>query len=222
MTSRHRRIGIFGGTFDPVHLGHLRAALEVFEALALDEMRFLPCRVPPHRETPVAPAEERLEMVRLAIAGESRFTLDTRELEREGPSYSVDTLASLRTELPEAALYLLMGMDQFQAITTWYRWEAIPAQAHIVVLHRPGWSRPQTDALPALLAQAVEAGVERLQTARSGAVAFVPITPLDISSTAIREMVGAGRDIRYLVPDSVRARMVSSGCYEKDRGVDGA
>ncbi len=216
------RIGIFGGTFDPVHLAHLRAALEVLEALDLDEMRFMPCNVPPHRQRPVASAAERLEMVRLAVADEPRFDVDARELDREGPSYSVDTLASLREEYPDAALCLLMGMDQFQALTTWDRWESIPARAHVVVMHRPGWTRPDAGTLAPVLAAGMEAGALRLREERAGAVVFVPITPLDVSSTAIRGLVAAGRDVRYLVPDSVRARMLSSGCYKQDRGVDGA
>lgn len=216
------RIGIFGGTFDPVHLAHLRAALEVLEALQLDEMRFMPCNVPPHRQRPVASAAERLKMVRLAVAEESRFSVDARELDREGPSYSVDTLASLREDHPDAALCLLMGMDQFQALTTWNRWELIPERAHVVVMHRPGWTRPDASTLPSSLAEGMKAGARQLREASAGGVVFVPITSLDVSSTAIRGLVATGRDVRYLVPDSVRARMLSSGCYKQDRGVDGA
>ena len=130
-----RRIGILGGTFDPVHIGHLRSALEVAEFMGLDELRLLPNARPPHRDTPQVAAQDRLAMVRCAVAGVERLSVDDRELSRDKPSYTIDTLESLRAELGASdQLFLLMGWDAFCGLPGWHRWEELLKHCHILVL----------------------------------------------------------------------------------------
>ena len=132
-------IGIFGGTFDPIHFGHLRPAFELSQALKLAEVRFLPAGNPPHRQATLASAEVRLAMVKAAVAGEKRFVVDDREVRRVGASYSVDTLTELRAEFPDRSLCLMLGMDAFLGLPNWHRWRDILDLAHVVVWRRPGW-----------------------------------------------------------------------------------
>jgi len=140
-------IGLFGGTFDPIHYGHLRTAFELWQLLKLSQVRFLPTGNPPHREAPLASSELRLEMVRAAVAGQPGFAVDDREIRRSGVSYSVDTLTDLRREHPQRSLCLLLGMDAFLGMPTWHRWREIFELAHVVVAHRPGWKAPITGPL---------------------------------------------------------------------------
>lgn len=205
-------IGVLGGTFDPIHFGHLRPALELHERLALAELRFIPCHVPPHRTAPDTPARHRLAMVRLAIAGVAGFRVDSRELDRPGPSYTVDTLRELRAEIgPEGPLLLVMGMDAFAGLHTWHRWDEIPALAHVVVAHRPGSAvAPDTGYLA--MARVAESP-EILRGRPAGLVFCQPVTQLDISATAIRECLRAGRSPRYLLPDAVCRYIAEQGLY---------
>ena len=200
-------VGIFGGTFDPIHYGHLRLAEELADRLALGEVRIIPARVPPHRSTPRVTSAHRLEMVQLACAGNPRFRVDDRECRREGASYTVDTLLELRAELgTQTALVLLMGVDAYLALTTWSRWERLFELAHVVIAHRPGF-KLDTGELPAALAEQTSARLLRdppeLQARAAGGVLAVDIPPLDISGTAIRAALREGRSARYLLPDSV-------------------
>ncbi|MFN2300762.1 MAG: nicotinate (nicotinamide) nucleotide adenylyltransferase, partial [Gammaproteobacteria bacterium] len=134
------RIGIFGGTFDPVHCGHLRAMVELRDELALNEVRVVPCGVPPHRAEPRASAQARLAMLDVALADLPGFSVDRRELERPGPSYMVDTLVSMRADWPEAALWLLLGHDAFCTLPQWRRWRELFSLANVGVARRPGAS----------------------------------------------------------------------------------
>ncbi len=196
-------IGIFGGTFDPVHFGHLRPALEVQQALGLNQVRFIPAGQPPHRETPYASTPQRLSMLRAAIEDQPGFVVDERELRREGPSYMVDTLASLREEVGQTPLCLILGYDAFLGLPGWHQWNSLIELAHLVITHRPGWNHDELeDALQSLVKQC-ETGVERLSEQAAGGLLFVPVTQLDISATIIREQIRAGQDIRYLLPDTV-------------------
>jgi nicotinate-nucleotide adenylyltransferase len=206
-------IGIFGGTFDPIHYGHLRAAWELLEALALEQVRFVPSAQPPHRMLPRAAAALRLRMVEGAIAGEARFVADAREIERGGPSYTVETLASLRREFPRRPLCLLLGMDAFLGLPTWHRWTEIFDLAHIVVAHRPGWRLTGEDQLGRVLAERRTRDVGDLHAAVAGRVHVQAITQLEISSSGLRRMIAAGRDPKYLLPDSVREMIVELNCY---------
>ena len=199
-------IGVLGGTFDPIHFGHLRTALDVAEMMNLEQVRFIPAGIPPHRDRPVASAEQRLAMVELAIADQAGFVVDAREIRREGPSYMVDTLASLRTELGEhPPLGLILGLDAFSELDSWHRWSELIELAHLLVMTRPGWREQDISsaALQELMTRhKVTNPVDCHQTA-AGCVVFLPVSQLGISSTQIRQAVRAGQDIRYLLPDSV-------------------
>ena len=196
-------IGIFGGTFDPVHFGHLRPSLEVQQALGLNEVRFIPAGQPPHRETPYASTPQRLSMLRTAIDDQPGFVVDERELRREGPSYMVDTLASLREEVGQTPLCLILGYDAFLGLPGWHQWNSLIELAHLVITHRPGWNHDELDDALQSLVKQCETGVERLSEQAAGGLLFVPVTQLDISATIIREQIRAGQDIRYLLPDTV-------------------
>jgi nicotinate-nucleotide adenylyltransferase len=209
-------MGIFGGTFDPIHFGHLRSAFEMLQALRFDEVRFMPCGSPPHRGAPIADPGLRLRMVRVATEGQQGFVVDDRELQREGPSYSVDTLTALRSEFPLTPLALMIGMDAFLGLPKWYHWREILQLSHIVVAHRPGWRAPDMGPLGELLADRGTHRIGDLHQARSGQIYIHDVTQLEISSTEIRELVAAGRDPRFLMPDSVRAVIQESGCYETE------
>lgn len=209
------RIGVFGGTFDPIHFGHLRPALELRDALALDELRFVPCRIPPHRVHPFAPPEQRAEMVARAIAGVPRFVLDRRELEREGPSYTADTLEELREEQPGAQLVLLLGMDAFLGLATWHARERLFRLAHVAVTHRPGWVLDEGSELNEWVRGRVVADARALADEAAGRLVFIEVTQLEISATAVRLTAAAGGDVRYLVPEVVREFIEETGCYRK-------
>jgi len=212
-------VGIFGGTFDPVHFGHLRPALEVMEALELEELRLIPGRVPPHREMPGAGPKARLEMLRLATEDQPGFLIDEREMRRDGPSYSVDTLHSLRKELgADRPLCFVMGLDAFLGLGSWHRWEELPKLAHIVVTHRPGWELephtvPGAEQALALLERARLNRREELEANPNGGVWLQPVSQMEISATDIRHRQRAGRSIRYLLPDAVRRFIDDNGLY---------
>lgn len=206
-------IGIFGGTFDPIHFGHLRTAFELMQALRLTEMRFMPAGNPPHRDETIADAELRLAMVRAAVEGQPGFTVDDREVRREGPSYSVDTLSGLRAEYPQRSLCLIVGMDAFLGLPKWRQWRELLELAHLVVAHRPGWRAPSMGPLGELLVDRGTGRINDLHEARAGCIYIHAVTQLEISSTELRKVIAAGRDPRYLVPDAVRAVIEQSGCY---------
>ncbi len=193
-------IGIFGGTFDPIHYGHLRPVAEVARALALDEVRFIPAGTPPHRARPFADAIHRLRMVEIALQGLALFRADDRELRRVGPSYTVDTLSSLRAELGNTPLCLVIGMDAFLGLPTWHEWPRLFAQAHIAVMHRPGWD---LQALPAWAAGRLCSEPARLHGTDAGLVWLQAVTPQDISASAIRARRARGQSIAGLVPPAV-------------------
>jgi nicotinate-nucleotide adenylyltransferase len=211
-----RKIGIFGGSFDPIHYGHLRPALEILDALSLDVIRFIPAGQSPHRRMPAASAELRLAMVKAAVVGEARFLVDERELQRPAPSYTVDTLSALRHEYPDAALVLLVGMDAFLGFPGWHRWRELFELAHVVVMHRPGWALQTEGALADALHERLAAMPQAALMQTAGCVLLQTVTQLEISSTRVRESAAAGRDIRYLVPEAVRTLILDSNCYRKE------
>jgi nicotinate-nucleotide adenylyltransferase len=206
-------IGIFGGTFDPIHFGHLRTAFELLQALRLSEMRFMPAGNPPHRETTVATAEQRLAMVTAATQGQAGFVVDDREIRREGLSYSVDTMRTLRTDFPDRPLCLIVGMDAFLGLPKWHQWRELLELAHLVVAHRPGWRAPSMGPLGELLVDRGTGRIGDLHEARAGCIYIHAVTQLEISSTEVRKLIAAGRDPRYLMPDAVRAIIEETGCY---------
>jgi nicotinate-nucleotide adenylyltransferase len=198
-----RPFAIFGGTFDPIHIGHLRAAWEASEALDA-EVHLVPAKVPPHRPQPVACASERVAMLRAALAGQHRLGLDLRELEREGPSYTFDTLQSLRAQTGGARpLVLVIGADAFAGLSTWHRWRELFGLAHMCVLTRPA----QIPAMPAELAGEVASrtvgDVEALRGSPGGCVLNMVVSALGISATRIRALLAEGREPRWLVPQGL-------------------
>jgi len=208
-------IGVFGGTFNPVHYGHLRSALELVERLGLEQLRLMPCAVPPHREAPACSATDRARMVELAVAGEGRLACDRRELRRQGSSYTIDSLIELREELGmRRSLCLVMGCDAVRNITSWHRWDELLDWAHIVVIARPGWLLPGEGLVAGWLsAHALkESGPMRRQPA--GGILVEELRPLDISSTEIRDMLSRGRSPRYLLPEPVLEYIYAHGLYQ--------
>lgn len=192
-------LAIFGGTFDPVHLGHLSVAWEASELLDAD-VRLLPVSVPPHRPTPNASAAQRVAMLRAALQGQSRLALDTRELERAGPSYTIDTLIDLRAEQGARPLVLLIGADAFAGLSGWHRWRELFEFAHIGVLSRPGVEAVLPDELQREIAGRRVDEAAAWRDASAGKLIELAVTPLEISATRIRELLAAGREPRYLLP----------------------
>jgi nicotinate-nucleotide adenylyltransferase len=192
----------------------------MLQALRFDEVRFMPCGSPPHREAPVADAELRLQMVKAATAGQQGFLVDDRELKRVGPSYSVDTLTALRDEFPLRPLALIIGMDAFLGLPKWYQWRDILELAHIVVAHRPGWRAPDMGPLGELLADCGTHRIDDLHHAKSGHIYIHDVTQLEISSSEIRALVAAGRDPRFLMPDAALDVIEQSGCYAAAESAD--
>ena len=200
-------LGLFGGTFDPVHFGHLRLAEESIAHLGLGGVRWIPAGQPPHRGTPQVTPQQRLEMVRLAMASNERFSLDPSEVEAEAPSYTVHTLERLRRELgAQQSLVLLVGADAFAGLATWHRWRDIFALAHVAVSHRPGFP-VEISSLPHELATEFHdrrlANVDGLKASPAGGIVTFAMTQLAISATQIRKLLANDLSARYLLPDSV-------------------
>jgi nicotinate-nucleotide adenylyltransferase len=195
-------LAIFGGTFDPVHLGHLSVAWEAAELLDA-EVRLLPASVPPHRPPPIASAAQRVAMLRAALQGQSRLTLDTRELDRDGPSWTIDTLHGLREEQGDRPLVLLIGADAFAGLPGWHRWRELFELAHVGVLSRPGVVAALPDELQHELAGRRVDEPSALRELPAGKLIELAVTPLEISATRIRELLAAGRDPRYLLPSGL-------------------
>jgi nicotinate-nucleotide adenylyltransferase len=206
-------IGVFGGTFDPIHCGHLRTAFELWQELKLAEVRFLPTGVPPHRDQLYASAELRLKMVEAAVANQPGFVVDDREVRRTGLSYSVDTLTEMRREFPRTPLCLLLGMDAFLGLPNWHRWRDLLTLAHIVVAHRPGWRAPTTGPLGEVMVDHGTGSIAALHAEMAGRVYVRGVTQLEISSTDLRSLLGSGRDPCYLVPEPVRQIIMETRCY---------
>ncbi|WP_439102087.1 nicotinate-nucleotide adenylyltransferase [Congregibacter sp.] len=208
-------VGIFGGTFNPIHFGHLRSALELLESLSLSELRFMPAGEPPHRDSPVVSAEDRAAMVERAIVGESRFICDRRELERDGPSYTVASLEELRDELgKDRSICLIMGCDALLGLPQWHRWEALLDLAHLVIMARPGWVFPD-DGVVAKLLDEHGGSSDELPKTPAGKIVTQTLRPQDISATNIRALLQSGLSARYLLPESVLAYIAERGLYAK-------
>ena len=209
-------IGILGGTFDPIHFGHLRMAQELGESMGIAQVRFIPAARPPHRTEPQSASWQRAEMVRLAIAGNALFTLDTLELERSGTSYTFDTLTALRAEVGvPAPLYLLLGADAFLGLPSWHRWRELFDLVHIVVAHRPGFT---LDADTPAMAQVLREEWQQRHVALPQPLPYGNIltresTALDISASAIRALIASHYSARYLLPEAVLAYILEHKLY---------
>lgn len=198
-----------------MHCGHLRLAIELYQDLALSEMRLMPCGVPPHRAAPAASSAQRLAMLEAAIEGERGLVVDQRELQRAGPSYTVDTLLSLRAELGDTPLCLVMGKDAFLGLHTWHRWRELIGLAHIVMAERPGCDKPIEGEVAQIFSERRVNSPAQLGTAPAGRILPWPVPVLDISSSRIRALCAAGKSIRYLVPDAVKEIVQSQQIYKQ-------
>jgi nicotinate-nucleotide adenylyltransferase len=201
--SQSEGIGVFGGTFDPVHFGHLRAAHEARELLGLAEFRLVPAGHPPHREPPVATPRQRLEMLRLAAGPVPGFRVDDREISRSGQSYMVDTLGEIRAECGAAPLVLVIGLDAANHLDGWHRWKSLFELAHLAVMSRPGAAFGWQGELKSEMERRLVETPRALRSDPAGRVVLLDITQLAISSTDIRLQLHSGRSPRFLLPTSV-------------------
>lgn len=209
-----KRIGIFGGTFNPIHIGHLRSALEVMENYGLDELRLMPNALPPHRATPAASALQRLAMVQLAVQDVPGLSVDDLELQRDTPSWTIDTLLVLRQQLSaDDQLLLILGWDAFCGLPTWHRWQEILQHCHLLVLQRPDFDVEAPQTLRDLIAARTVASPQALQ-GPAGQISFVWQTPLAVSATQIRQRLAQNLSVRFLVPDTVLNYIQTQGLYQ--------
>jgi nicotinate-nucleotide adenylyltransferase len=213
MPNLQQAIGILGGTFDPIHFGHLRMALELCQALDLAHVRLIPCYQPVHRKLAEASPEQRLAMVRRAIASEALLQVDNCEIQRKGPSYTIDTLTILHKNLPTTPLCLIMGIDALLHFPSWHRWEEILKLSHLVVAHRPQYQLPQTGIVADLLKERLTKNTAVLHKNLAGHILLHPVTSLDISSTDIRKQIAMGNNPRYLLPNNVYNYIKRHGTY---------
>lgn len=207
-------IGVFGGTFDPVHNGHLRTVLDVKEALDLDEVRLIPLREAVHRDQPATPAEIRFALVQAAIGGTPGLVADGRELSRAGPSYTFDTLLALRRDFGEdLPIVLILGADAFNGFLAWHRPHDIPGLAHIAVMERAGHEVQAAGDLGDFIAPRLVASPADLRASPAGCIFRVPVTALEISSSDIRHRLASGMGIRFMVPEPVETLIGRLGLY---------
>ena len=206
MTPPAPLIGLFGGTFDPVHYGHLRTAIEASEYLGLDQLRFMPCGKPPHAKTPGATPEQRFTMLKLALNGEGTPNIlvdDTEIKAAEQLSYTYLTLTTLQREEPEAIWVLLLGRDAFAKFDQWYRWRELLNLCHLGILTRPGSDAVHHEAMRQRLGLRTSFDFKELRSQSHGLLADVPVTPLTLSSSEIKRKIQAGLNPRFLTPDDV-------------------
>ena len=197
-------VAVFGGTFDPVHHGHLRSGVELAERLQFAEVRMMPCASPPHRESPERSAIHRAAMLELAVGPDPLLHCDRRELLRGGRSYTVDSLVELRQELGDKrSICLVMGCDAVLNITTWHRWEELLDLAHVVVIARPGWHIPESGPVAQWMRMNSTTGAAQLATLSAGTVHIEELRPFTVSASEIRQLLAAGKSARYLLPESV-------------------
>ncbi|WP_325062983.1 nicotinate-nucleotide adenylyltransferase [Kushneria phosphatilytica] len=212
------RVAMLGGTFDPVHLGHLRAAVELGELLALERIHLIPSHLPPHREAPGVDSEDRLAMVSAGIGETPGLMADDREMRRDGPSWSLQTLQSLRHEYGEQArLIMVLGLDAFRLLPEWHRPQDLFDQAHIVVIGRPDHHWSNEASLKALISSREVDDIESLMAHSRGSVLYLELpTAMAISATEIRRRLAIGASVRYLLPEGVERYIREHGLYGCD------
>lgn len=215
MTSALR--GLLGGTFDPIHVGHLRLALEVADLAGLSQVHLIPSATPPHRPPPETGAAHRLALVRAAVAGDARLLADDRELRRSGPSYTVDTLADLQVAYPDAHWCLILGADALAGLAGWHRYRDLIGLAHLVVAQRPGTQRTLTGELAEVLGDRLTRDPAVLHRTRAGAVLLAEVPALEVSASRIRALLRAGRSVRHLLPDACLS-YIESHCLYRPEG----
>ena len=211
-------IGIFGGTFNPVHWGHVRTALEIKKALAMDSMFLVPCGIPPHRDEPDTEPDIRLAMLLAAIADFDDLQVDDRELQRSGFSYTIDTLKAIRDEYGDVSIGLCVGADAFVHLDTWHQWQDLIGLAHIIVAYRPGWpvetlEQQVSDELKVMLEEHLVTDATLLHNKPAGYIVTQKVTDIDISSSKIRQCIAEGRSVEDYVPSSVLQIIESKKLY---------
>lgn len=212
--SASRATAIFGGTFDPVHFGHLRSALEAGEALGVDTVKLVPASIPPHRDMPGTTPAQRLDMLRLAIDGVDGLEVDARELAREGASYAIDTLRSLRDELGTGvSLTTIIGIDAFSLLHEWREWRRLLDYAHIAILDRPGDAPGLAEELADFSHGKFVEDVQCLRSTSHGCMYKLRLTQMDISATKVREIIESGRSPAYMLPKEVIRYIGENGLY---------
>ena len=206
-------IGFLGGTFDPIHFGHLRPALEIQQALNLQSLYLMPNYIAPHKEKSLANTQQRIDMVKLAIQETPELQLNTQELLRSTPSYTIDTLKLLRQQYPETPICFIMGMDSLINFDSWYQYQEILDYCHIVVSHRPGWDPTFNEVVSALLTKHQIQNPALLHSALAGHIYFQSTSQLAISSSHIRDLLAEKRSINFLTPQSVCTYIKEQHCY---------
>jgi nicotinate-nucleotide adenylyltransferase len=217
MRELEQAVGILGGTFDPIHFGHLRTALELYQALDLAHVSLVPAFQPVHRKLPVATPEQRLAMVQKAIASEPALRVDDCEITRKGPSYTIETLKTFHAKMPHTPLCLIMGIDALLNFPSWNKWEEILTLSHLLIAHRPQYQLPQTGIVADLIKHRLTDNHADLHKQMAGRIFLHPVTPLEISSTDIRKQFAAGLNPRYLLPNSVYDYIKQHGTYSISR-----
>ncbi len=211
-------VGIFGGTFDPIHRGHIEIARYVHRTLELDHVRFVLSAQPPHRRPTIASTADRAHMLELAIAGEPGFVADPREQQRRGPSYTIWTLRSMRGERPTQPLALIVGMDAFQSLNTWYCWEQILALCHLIVLPRPGWT--SSDKHVDWYRDTISSDPSELDRASAGKVYACDAPLIDVSASAVRRKIQDGEDVSADLPEAVWGYIRKHGLYDYSKSIE--
>jgi nicotinate-nucleotide adenylyltransferase len=209
-------LGILGGTFDPVHVGHLRLAIEVRERAGLDQVRMLPAPRPRLRGVPQVDAATRLRLLCAAVSGVPGLAVDGRELDAPGPTRTVDTLIGLRTEVGAAPLCLILGADAAARLHRWHAWERLIELAHLIIARRPGARLPRTGPVAALLAARRDDDPAALRARPAGVIHVCDVPGLDVSATAVRERLAQRRSIEFLVPEEVRQMLLNEGLYIRE------
>lgn len=208
-----RAIGILGGTFDPIHQGHLQPALEAMHTLQLASLHLMPNHIPPHRPQPVASSNQRLAMARLAAQEFPNVTVDDRELRRLTPSYTIDTLIELRQELPDTPICFLVGMDSLLGLPNWHRWQELAEYAHLVVAVRPGWQPELCRQLAEFVASHQVDSPLAVHQQLAGHLIWLQNQPLALSATALRSRLARGDSLDGLVPQKVADYIRQQGIY---------
>lgn len=211
---KQKPIAIFGGSFDPIHLGHCRVAIDILQQLNLQEIRFVPCKQPVHKEKVFAAAEHRQAMVKLAIEDTPGLVLDNHELERDTPSYMLETLQSLRSEVGEQPLCLIIGIDAFMKINTWHQWQELINYAHFIVIQRPNYQLTWPANIKDSLKQRVVENAAALQQQPAGSIYFHSPRLLNISATEIRQLIKEGKSPRFLLSRRVLNYIQAHGLYK--------
>jgi len=208
-------LGLLGGTFDPVHVGHLRLAIEVREATGLDEVRLMPAPRPRLRGTPEICAQTRVRLLRAAVAGVPGLAVDTRELEADGPTRTVHTLEGVRREMGARPVCLILGADAAGRLDRWFDWQRLTSLAHLVIARRPGARLPRRGPVAELIEDCQDDDEDALRRRPAGVIRICRIPGLDISATGIRGRLAAGRSIEFLVPEEVRHMLLNEGLYAR-------